>query len=212
MVDALAICEFFDQRFDQLEMPCFGNMNIDYVTSRISIYTQAGGSWIVLFNSVVWWPASPDSLLGMIEVIGPGVVGRQGFDNGRITVPGRIESTEDDELLLAVSVRGRPIPLETLDVAPRRDVQSEIGFWACVALLEGHREMLLASDGELAPYIPAGFAKVAQLEEWEHPSFDVPPSRTETFRRLASAISSGSFGDVAVCARPNTHWSCWLPK
>ena len=86
------ILKFLDARFENIEMPCFSNMNIDYVTSQLSVYRNSHNSWIILFNSVVWWP-SADGLMGMIEIVGPGVVGRQGFDNDRTFIPGIFEDS-----------------------------------------------------------------------------------------------------------------------
>ena len=203
--------KFLDERFERLEMPCFSNMNIDYVASRLSVYCASPNEWILLFNSIVWWPAA-EGLMGMIEVIGPGVEGRQGFDNDRCTVPGVVETDDSDQTVHSISVRGSHIELAKLDIAPRYEVQPEIGFWACVALLPDYRDMLLASAAEIEPFIPNRFVEVFQTDAWEHPDFGTPPSMTETFGKLPAAVASNNFESLRNCSRPNSSWSHWLPK
>lgn len=50
MYNKKSILGFLDKSFDRLEMPSFGsNMNIDYVSSRLSAYCSAD-QWLLLFN------------------------------------------------------------------------------------------------------------------------------------------------------------------
>jgi hypothetical protein len=204
------ILKFFDERFENIEMPCFGNMNLDYITSRLSVYRNNDDSWIVLFNSIVWWPAA-EGLMGTIEVIGPGVIGCQGFDNDRITYPGKIESSYDDEIL-SVLVRGKEIDLKSLRIEPQFDLQPEIGFWAGTAIIKHYRDELLANDSELESFIPQGFKVDLVLDEWEHPDWDNPPRKTQTFSNIAAKLAQGASMNFEECPNPNTHFSKWLPK
>jgi len=209
-MDASSISRYLDERFEKFEMPCFSNMNVDYLSSRLSVHVSSD-SWILLFNSIVWWPAA-DGLQGMIEVVGPGVRGVQGFDNDRSTCPGVVETDDSGDEIVAVSVRGRPVELSSLAIEPDFDLQADMGFWTAVALLDDYRESLLASKEEWAPFVPAQFKQVLQLDAWQQPDFDTLPSQTETFSRISSAIASGDFRDCEICAAPNTDWARWLPK
>ncbi|HSX59893.1 MAG TPA: hypothetical protein VLF18_06820 [Tahibacter sp.] len=208
--DAAAILDYLDARFEKFEMPCFGNMNIDYLTSRLHVYVSAD-SWFLLFDALVWWPGYT-GLAGMIELVGPGVVGPQGFDNDRTTDPGCVETDDDNTRLEAVIVRGTRIDPAQLTLQVDGELTDDLGFWASVALLDRHRDALLATDAERDVFVPPGFACALVLDEWQHPDFDRLPSRTDTFRALARAIASGDFAAFPASAAPNTQWSNWLPK
>lgn len=205
------ILNFLDERFDNIEMPCFGNMNIDYVTSQLSVYVNPEGLWIILFNSVVWWPAG-EGLMGMIELVGPGVSGVQGFDNDRTFIPGLIDYSFDDDRIMSVQVRGKEIDIESLNIKPQLDMQAELGFWACCALIKNYRSQLLANEQELYKFIPEGFECKLVLDEWQHPDWNCPPSQTHTFTKIAAALAEGVALEFESCPNPNTHWSKWIPK
>lgn len=111
MFNRESILSFLDNAFQNIEMPCLGNMNIDYVSSRLSTY-RSTDKWLLLFNSVVWCPAG-DGLMAVVETVGTGVVGRQGFDNDRCFVSGSV-NMDDDEKILSIFVRGEDIDLTSL--------------------------------------------------------------------------------------------------
>lgn len=205
------ILNYLDERFDNIQMPCFGNMNIDYITSQLSVYRNQAGLWIILFNSVVWWPAG-EGLTGMLELVGPGVKGAQGFDNDRIFYPGTVDYSVDENQIKSVRVRGKEIALTSLDIKPQFHIQPDPGFWACCALIRDYRSELLANEQELAKFIPAGFECMLVLDEWEHPDWGCPPSQTHTFTKIAAALAEGNSLELANSPNPNTHWSKWLPK
>lgn len=210
LTDADSILRYLDTRFEKFEMPCFGNMNIDYVTVRLHVF-RSPQHWFLLFDAVVWWP-SYTGLAGMIELVGPGAGGPQGFADDRTTEPGSIEVDEADTRVESVVVRGVAVDPATLDVRVDEALTGERGFWACVALLDHYREALLATREEIAAFVPPGFERVLVLDEWQHPDFDCPPSSTDTFRALAHALANDDFAAFPASARPNTHWSNWLPK
>jgi hypothetical protein len=166
---------------------------------------------LLLFNSVVWWPAGA-GLMAMVETVGPGAVGKQGFDNDRAFVPGALELDDAGESIVSITVRGRPIDPADLDITPRYDLQADYGFWACVALAETHRDDLMASPAELARFIPPGFRHLLTLDAWDHPTFETPASSTETFPRLADVLVKEDASLWHPVVRPNTHWSNWFPK
>ncbi|MEA5464297.1 hypothetical protein VB741_11210 [Leptothoe sp. PORK10 BA2] len=198
-----------DNAFQSIEMPCLGNMNIDYVLSRLSVY-RSSDKWLLLFNSVVWWP-SAEGLMAMVEVVGTGVVGRQGFDNDRFFGPGSIEM-DDAQNILRIVVRGEDIDPTSLVIQPNYDVQPEYAFWVSVALAEKYKESLLASQVEVNQFIPPGFQHLLTIDEWDHPTWDMPPSRTLAFPRIANILVTSDPSLWMPVETPNTHWSHWLPK
>ena len=184
-------------------------MNIDYVSSRLSTY-RSTDKWLLLFNSVVWWPAA-EGLMTMVEIVGTGVVGRQGFDNDRVFVPGCIE-LDDQENIVSILVRGTNIDPTSLVIQPNYDVQPEYGFWVSVALAEKYKEKLLASQAEIKQFIPPDFQHLLTIDEWEHPTWDTPPSQTVTFPCIANILVTSDLSLWIPVEVPNTHYSHWLPK
>lgn len=209
MFNSNSILNFLNTAFQSIEMPCFGNMNIDYVSSRLSTY-RSTDKWLLLFNSVVWWPAA-EGLMTMVETVGTGVVGKQGFDNDRAFMPGSIDM-DDDRNILSIIVRGEDIDRTSLIIRPNYDVQPEYGFWVSVALTKKYKESLLASQGEVKQFIPAGFQHLLTIDEWDHPTWDTPPSRTVAFPRIANVLVTSDPSLWNPVDAPNTHWSRWLPK
>jgi hypothetical protein len=209
MFNRQSILSFLDNAFQTIEMPCFGNVNIDYVSSRLLAYRSAN-KWLLLFNSVVWRPAA-EGLMSMVETVGTGVVGRQGFDNDRAFVPGYIE-LDDEENIGSILVRGEDIDPTDLAIQPNYDVQPEYGFWISVALAEKYKESLLATQAEIKQFIPPGFQHLLTVDEWDHPTWDMPPSQTVSFPRIANVLVTSDPSLWIPVEVPNTHWSHWLPK
>ncbi|MBL8260955.1 MAG: hypothetical protein JNM58_00920 [Xanthomonadaceae bacterium] len=211
MATSSEILERFDKHFDAFELPCFGNMNIDYVGSRLSIYQSEDGLWACVIDSVVWWPAA-DGLMGMIELVGPGVIGAQGFDNDRTFDAGRIHIDDDGDTVVALEVRGKPIANGAIEIKPDFELQGEAGFWATVALHEKFRTHLLATESEIQRFLKPGLPVRLRLDAWHHPDFDMPPSLTETFIALSESLSTQNFLDFPPCRHPNSNWASWHPK
>ena len=209
MFNTYSILSFLDNAFQNIEMPCFGNMNIDYVSSRLSTY-RSTEKWLLLFNSIVWHPAA-EGLETFVEIVGTGVVGKQGFALDRVFVPGCIE-VDDDDNILSIVVRGENIDPTSLVIQPNYDVQPEYGFWVSVALAEKYKESLLASQAEVKQLIPPGFQHLLTIDEWDHPTWDMPPSRTVAFPRIANVLVTSDPSLWIPVEAPNTHWSHWLPK
>jgi hypothetical protein len=207
-----SILSFLDHSFEATEMPSLGNMNIDYVSLRLSIYRSEDG-WLLLFNSVVWWP-SLVGLMAMVEVVGTGVVGRQGFDNGQAFEPGCIKfEEEEEENILSIVIRGKDIDLSSLDIQPNYKVQPEYGFWASTVLAEHYKESLLASQSEIQQFIPPDFQHLLTIDEWDHPKvWDTLPSQTVAFPLIADILVTSDSSLWKPVEMPNTHWSNWLPK
>ncbi|NJK35336.1 MAG: hypothetical protein HC919_10470 [Oscillatoriales cyanobacterium SM2_2_1] len=205
-----SILNDLDNAFQSIAMPCFGNMNIDYVSSRLSTY-RSTDQWLLLFNSVVWCPAG-DGLMAMVEPVGTGVIGRQGFDHDRFFAPACIEFNNDEENILSITIRGQTIEPTGLAIQPNYDIQPEYGFWVSVALAEKNKENLLASQAEVQQFIPAGFHHLLTIDEWDHPTWNTPPSQTVTFPLIADVLVASDPSLWNAVESPNTHWSHWLPK
>lgn len=205
-----SILNDLDDAFQRINMPCFGNMNIDYVSSHLSTYRNPD-QWLLLFNSVVWWP-SGDGLMAMVEVVGTGVIGRQGFDHDRIFAPACIEFGDGEENILSITIRDQAIDPTGLAIQPNYDIQPEYGFWVSVALAEQYKESLFASQAEVQQFIPLGFQHLLTIDEWEHPTWDTSPSQTVTFPRLANVLVASDPTLWRAVESPNTHWAHWLPK
>lgn len=195
-------------------MPSFGsNMNIDYISSRLSAYCSAD-KWLLLFNSIVWWP-SAEGLTAMVEIVGTGVVGRQGFDDFRAFGPGYIEFDyeEDANKILSIQIRGQEIDPTSLVINTNFDARSDYGFWVSVALAEKYKESLLASQAEIRRFIPPGFKHLLSIDEWDYPvAYEMLPSQTEAFPRIADVLVAKDSSIWKPVKEPNTHWAYWLEQ
>lgn len=203
------ILEFFDRSFSSIEMPCFGNTNIDYISSRLLAFRD-NTRWLILFNSIVWWP-SCEGLTTIVAPIGNCIKGKQGFDNDFCFETGKIAYNE----LLAlyeVSVRNKDISLSELNIITQPHLHSEYELDIAIALLDKYREELLASEDEYRKLIPDGLTEVLRLDEWHHPDWDCPPSQTETFPLIAEVLFTGNSNLYKPPTNPNTDWKLWLPK
>jgi hypothetical protein len=203
------ILEFLDRRFNAIEMPCFGNMNIDYVSSRLLAFRDET-RWMLLFNSITWCPAG-QGLTTIVECVGNCVQGRQGFDSDRIFITGQIQY---DELLdiYRVNVRNRSIPITELEIMTHRDLYADREFDIAIALLASYREELLASKDEYEKFIPEGLIEVLRLDEWHHPDWGCPPSQTESFPLIAQVLFTGDSDLYKSPQKSNTNWHFWFPK
>ncbi len=116
----------------------------------------------------------------------------------------------------SVMIRGHYIEF---DLSPatlkRKGIELSNGQKDAVAvmrsLLPEHRDLLLASDAELAARNPHDLPLWLRLNEWHHPDLagGEQPSQSETFQMLAEAIASGDKGKYQPTKKPNTHWKHW---
>jgi hypothetical protein len=200
------ILEFLDRRFDAIEMPCFGNMNIDYISSRLLAFRD-DSRWLILFNSIAWCP-SGEGLMTILECVGNCVQEKEGFSS---LITGQIKYDERPNDF-DVTVRGKPIPLSELNIISRPDLFSEYEPNIAIALLENYREELLANREEYEVFIPDGLTEVVCLDQWQHPNWDCPPSQTESFPLIAEVLFTGNPDLYKPSTNPNTDWSFWFPK
>ena len=207
------ILDFLDRSFNSIEMPCFSNMNIDYISSRLLAFRD-DARWVILFNSIVWW-ASCEGLTTLVTPIGNCLNGKLGFDSDRFRdgyfITGNIQYNEFLELF-EVSVRDRLISLTELNIIAHPHLHSEHELDIAIALLDKYREELLASEDEYRGLIPNGLTEVLRLDEWHHPDWDCPPSQTETFPLIAEVLFTGNSNLYKPPTNPNTAWQLWLPK
>lgn len=203
------ILEFLDRSFNSIEMPCLGNMNIDYISSRLLAFRD-DTRWLILFNSIVWWAAG-QGLTTIVAPIGNCVKGKQGFDHDFCFATGKIEYNELLHLY-EVSVRNKNISLSALNITAHPQLHSEYELDIAIALVDKYREELLAPENEYRALIPDGLTEVLRLDEWHHPDWDCPPSQTETFPLIAEVLFTGNSNLYKPPKNPNTAWQLWFPK
>ena len=203
------ILEFLDRRFNAIDMPCFGNMNIDYISSRLLAFRD-DSRWLILFNSIVWWSAS-EGLVTILECVGNCVQGKQGFDSDRYLITGQIKYDEMPNDY-HVTVRGKHIPLSELKIIARPELFAEQEPNIAIALLENYREELLANREEYGKFIPDGLTQILVLDQWHHPDWGCLPSQTESFPLIAEVLFTGNPDLYKPPTNPNTDWRFWFPK
>jgi len=203
------ILDFLDRSFNSIEMPCFGNMNIDYISSRLLAFRD-DLRWLILFNSIVWYP-SGQGLTTIVAPIGNCVKGKQGFDNDYCFETGKIVYNELLDLY-EVSIRNRDISLSELNIVAHSHLHSEYEFDIAIVLLDKYREELLASEDEYSVLIPDGLTEVLRLDRWHHPDWGCPPSQTESFPLIAKVLFTGNTDLYKPPKNPNTDWQFWFPK
>jgi hypothetical protein len=107
-----------------------------------------------------------------------------------------------------------PVPRDPAHYAARSIVLAEPPAITCAellrALLPEHRDLLLASEGELRERVPE-LPVLLRLDEWHHPdlSGDELPSGSATFRTIARVLATGDPTAYQPSAMPNTHWRHW---
>ena len=209
------ILEFLDRSFNEIKIPCLGNLNVDYLSSRLLAFRDEH-QWVIMFNSITWCPAG-EGLTTIIECVGNCTLQEDNaqhdfhFNNNRYLITGQIKY---DEVLndYLVTVRDKSIPLTELNIIFRPDLFSEHEPDIAIALLENYREELLANQEEYGVFIPEGLTEVLRLDEWHHPDWDCPPSQTESFPLIAEVLSTGNPNLYKPPSKPNTDWRFWFPK
>jgi hypothetical protein len=283
-IAAPVILDALDEAAARGDFPTFDNMNVDYISSRLTVY-RGDAEWALVFNSIAWMG---QALGTVVEPIGEGVqftrtsglgvkafqddpevrrlserleqTQRQGFiralfsafkvtgemremlrargdelaadalrarqaamaagvtEDHKFMSPGEIEidyAADQTATVRSISVRGRSVPLSSLTVQEQPHLHTDPGFWIAVALVEQHRDELLATHDEVARFFPRGLPpELLVVDEWRHVdlSGDEKPSQSETFQMLANVIAVGDPSLYKPTEQPNTHWSNWLPK
>ena len=209
------ILEFLDRSFESIKMPCFGNLNVDYLSSRLLAFRDEQ-QWLLVFNSIAWIPAG-QGLTTLVECVGNCNLSRNQvqhdfhFDSNRYLVTGQVEYDETLNHYRAI-VRGQSIAIENLNIIPHPDLFAEREPDIAIALLENYREDLLATREEYGVFIPEGLTEVLRLDEWHHPNWDCLPSQTESFPAIAEVLFTGDSGLYKPSSQTNTDWRLWYPK
>ncbi|MFM7599960.1 MAG: DUF7003 family protein [Pseudanabaena sp.] len=206
------ILEFLDRSFNEIKIPCLGNLNIDYLSSRLLAFRDEH-QWMIMFNSITWCPAG-QGLTTIIESVGNWNSQKNNIQNDSHfanVITGQIKY---DELLndYLVTVRGKSIPLTELNIIFRPELFSEHEPDIAIALLANYREELLASHEEYGVFVPEGLTEVLRLDEWHHPNWGCPPSQTESFPLIAKVLYTGNPNLYKPPSKPNTDWKFWFPK
>jgi hypothetical protein len=117
-----------------------------------------------------------------------------------------------------ILIRGRVVPL---NLRPRSLAAKGIslsrpprvtGAELLRSLLPEHRDLLLASDEELARLVLPGLVRLMVLDEWHHPDVAAGerPSASEAFQLLAEVLVTGDPKRYRPTCEPNTDWRLWV--
>jgi hypothetical protein len=211
-----------DEAAGDFDIPAFDNLNVDYIASRLMAY-RSKRHWAVVFNSVVWMDGRMQTMLNAVgncikdlnaesdseEWVDPRFV-----ECGLVQV--QYDETDDDRSwVTGTFVRGREIPLKSLEIVEDPAIHPRPGFWAATALVGKYRDELLAQPDEIAHLFHGAMPSLLlELDDWCHVDVcgDELPSDSEVFRSLAAAIASNDASLYKPATRGNTHWSHWLPK
>jgi hypothetical protein len=210
MVDAADVLTQLDKAAEELRFVDLGHPYACAVDARLHAYRD-DERWALIVESVGYNPRGAN-LFDVLHVYGNCLTsGEPGCEEGdfheridnfaEVTDPHRPEHYRGGA---PVVVRGRALtvaaePGEPLYVTFRR-------------LVPEHRELLLADEEELRARIPADLPEILRLDAWNHPyapGLDDLPSRSETFRQLATVLATGDVADYRPTLPANTHWSNW---
>ncbi len=79
------------------------------------------------------------------------------------------------------------------------------------SLVPEHRNLLLATDGELSQRLSVELPLLLRLDQWHHPDVSAGemPSKSEAFKMIAEVLATGDASRYKPTQEPNTHWSNW---
>lgn len=79
------------------------------------------------------------------------------------------------------------------------------------SLVPEHRNLLLATDGELSQRLSVELPLLLRLDQWHHPDISAGelPSESEAFKMIAEVLATGDASRYKPTQEPNTHWSNW---
>lgn len=78
-------------------------------------------------------------------------------------------------------------------------------------LIPDYSDLFWLTRSEMANKIPLDLPMLMELREWHHPdlAMEEKPGKNETFRQLASVISTGDISLYKPVRIANTHWRNW---
>ncbi len=114
-------------------------------------------------------------------------------------------------------IRGRVVPVTTnpsdYEAAgiPLEEPPDIYGQELLRWLAPRHRDLLLATEEEIAERLGRRMPLILRLDEWHHcdPMLGERPSQCETFQMLAEVLATGDPSRYRPTEPPNTHWSNW---
>ena len=128
----------------------------------------------------------------------------------------RIGPRYEAEHLKAYAMRQKgPLRKNLLDAArPIEDAEGAEEFRGqdlLRSLVPEHRNMLLATDGELSQRLSVELPLLLRLDQWHHPDVSAGemPSKSEAFKMIAEVLATGDASRYKPTQEPNTHWSNW---
>jgi hypothetical protein len=178
------------------------------VDTRLRVYRDAA-RWALLIE-VLGYSARRGSLADVLYVVGDGVTGSQGVrdDDFLVRIGDDVEDPDNAEHarpgLKSVRIRDRDVALAAhSDPWPLPDLFR--------SLVPAHRDLLLATEGEIRERVPVDLPQLVRLEQWHHPDLSngQMPSECETFQQIAEAIVTGDAAKIRPTLAPNTHWKNW---
>jgi hypothetical protein len=226
---AQSILNQLDHCADSGQFPVLDNGYVYPAAVRLSVFRD-DSDWLMIIESLgAYSPRTSgcDSFQNCLYTYGGDEFLTPGTSNGNFLYP--IESDDDDPLFAdkydwnlrqearTLWIRDQRI---TFDPSPESLAQKGITLIeppeidppsVLRSLLPEHRELLLASDKELAQRNPGKLPLWLRLDKWNHPdiSAGVIPSEHPTFQMLAKAITTGDKSHYRPELLPNTAWWCW---
>jgi hypothetical protein len=223
------ILQQLDEAAQEFVFPMLDNGYIYPADVRMSIYRD-DTRWLMIIEALGIGnqrTSGTDSFCNCLHLFGNALHRKPGTDNSDFLYP--IESLPDDLLFAdeyewevrrearALGIRGQRITLDLSASALEKKgiaLQNppEIDPVAVLrSLLPEYRDLLLASEAELAVRNPHLLPLWLRLDEWHHPDLadEEMPSESETFQMLAAAIATGDRKCYAPTKPPNTDWRNW---
>lgn len=229
MMEPGEILQQLDQCAEEFTFPMLDNGYVYPADVRLSIYRDPG-NWLMVIELLgAYTPRASayKTFQNSLYLFGSDLHHPPGFEAEDLFFP--IEACAGEPLFpdphawyanddaRCVTVRGKTIQLNLSPVAlsakgielldpPRIDPAAILR-----SLLPEYRELLLASEAELAQRNKHNLPLWIRLEEWHHPDLagGEKPSDSETFKMLAAAISSGDRTKYSPAKAPNTDWRNW---
>jgi hypothetical protein len=228
-MDSASILKQLDEAASEFVFPMLDNGYVYLADVRLTVYRDSQ-DWLVIIEALgAYTPRTSgcSSFQNCLHVFGSALDRKPGTANEDFLYP--ISSHESDPLFeddyewnLRLEARSLCVGGDVVAFDPSPESLAEKGIELLDppevdppailrSLLPENRNILLASEDELAARNPRQLPFWFRLDEWNHPDLaaGVMPSDSETFRMLADAIVAGDKSLYAPTLRPNTDWKNW---
>ena len=204
---AVWVLSQLDSSAEDFTFPDLGHGYYFAIDARLHAYSDAD-RWALIVEAV-GFNARAGDVLDDVHTYGNCLTsGEAGFVNGdflgRIDNFTEVEAEDEPETWTGsdIIVRGQRIPGAG---KPGDDLAAVFR-----SLVPAHRELLLASDGELRRCIPADLPEIPRLDEWHQPDlFETKPSESQVYQQIAEALVTGDPALYRPTEGPDTHWTNW---